>query len=68
MVEITMLNLNMRSKNLVIIGLFLAYIITCIIALCLGDENLSPKELLSYAFVKMKFCVKSSSMGVCLVL
>ncbi len=50
MVEITMLNLNMRSKNLVIIGLFLAYIITCIIALCLGDENLSPKELLSYAF------------------
>ncbi|EAL8912161.1 iron ABC transporter permease [Campylobacter coli] len=45
-----MLNLNMRSKNLVIIGLFLAYIITCIIALCLGDENLSPKELLSYAF------------------
>lgn len=50
MVEITMLNLNMRSKNLVIMGLFLAYIITCVVALCLGDENLNPKELLSYAF------------------
>ncbi|HDZ5017958.1 TPA: iron ABC transporter permease [Campylobacter jejuni] len=45
-----MLNLNMHSKNLAIIGILIAYIITSFTALCLGDENLSPKELFSYIF------------------
>lgn len=50
MAEITMLNLNIHSKNLIILGLFLAYIISCFTALCLGDENLNPKQLFSYIF------------------
>ncbi|EMX4621149.1 iron chelate uptake ABC transporter family permease subunit, partial [Campylobacter jejuni] len=45
-----MLNLNTHSKILVIIGLLVAYIIASFIALCLGDENLNPKELFSYIF------------------
>ncbi|HEH6149842.1 TPA: iron chelate uptake ABC transporter family permease subunit, partial [Campylobacter jejuni] len=45
-----MLNLNTHSKILVIIGLLVAYIIASFTALCLGDENLNPKELFSYIF------------------
>lgn len=50
MAETTMLNLNTHSKILVIIGLLVAYIIASFTALCLGDENLNPKELFSYIF------------------
>lgn len=50
MVEITMLNLNMRSKILTLMGFFLIYMLVCFISLCLGDENLSPKELIFYIF------------------
>ncbi|HEF7949989.1 TPA: TonB-dependent receptor [Campylobacter jejuni] len=42
--------LNTHSKILVIIGLLVAYIIASFTALCLGDENLNPKELFSYIF------------------
>ncbi|MBM0637274.1 iron ABC transporter permease [Campylobacter sp. VicNov18] len=45
-----MSNLNTYSKNLLIIGLFLAYCIASLTALCLGDENLNPIKLLSYIF------------------
>ncbi|MBX1976936.1 TonB-dependent receptor [Campylobacter jejuni] len=46
--------LNTHSKILVIIGLLVAYIIASFIALCLGDENLNPKELFSYIFSQDK--------------
>lgn len=55
MAETTMLNLNTHSKILVIIGLLVAYIIASFTALCLGDENLNPKELFHISLAKMKF-------------
>ncbi len=55
MAETTMLNLNTHSKILVIIGLLVAYIIASFTALCLGDENLNPKELFHISLAKMNF-------------
>lgn len=49
--EITILSLNMCFKNTFIwAGFLITYLIIIVIALCLGEENISPIKLFDYIF------------------